>query len=414
MKKEFFETYDSGITELPARVKKIAKEGSLTIITLDKTPFRPASGGQPTDFGTIENDSFSAKVVDTSEKEGEIIHKCKIVRGAVSVGNEVVARIDFKRRKSLMLMHSGEHLFFSCLKKVLGEKGIPAEVEKVAIGEQESALFVKASSLNWYLIFEAEELANKIISEARAVSVSYVRKEGIEELSKNGLRIKADRIKDGFIRVVEISGADLSACTGTHVKSTSQIGFFIATGLKAIGSGHFEIKFKAGEAARQELFSQARILRKEQALLGTNGEEAFQLMLKILDDKKRLEEKQQQALFERIANLRPESISGILFYSHSFENEEQKVIVKAASKLCNEKSVVALINRKEPGKATLYVMRSKELGLDMLSLLKDEILRQFPGKGGGNSSYATGEVEMTPEQENSFFDAVRAFIRLNC
>jgi alanyl-tRNA synthetase len=414
MKKEIFEIYDSGIAELDATVTKTAKENSFLLITLDKTPLRPASGGQPTDFGIIENETFSAKVIDAVEKDGEAMHRCEVNKGTVSVGDKVAAKIDEKRRRNLTLMHSGEHLFFSCLKKTLEKKAMRAEVEKVSLDEEESTLFVKADSLNWYIVFEAEELANRIISEARDVSIQYAGKEALPELEKKGIRIKEERIKEGFIRVVDFSGADLSACTGTHVKNTSEILCFVATDFKSIAPEKYEIKFRAGESARNELFAEARIQRKEQAVLGAKGEESFQLILKILEEKKNLEEKAQRALFDRIARIHPEKISGVSFYSQSFEAEEQKTIVKAASRLCDENGFAAFVNRKELNKAAIYLMRSKEIECDLLSFFKNEILKKFPGKGGGNESYVTGEVEIAPEQEEDFFDEIRSFVKLNC
>jgi hypothetical protein len=59
-------------------------------------------------------------------------------------------------------------------------------------------------------------------------------------------------------------------------------------------------------------------------------------------------------------------------------------------------------------------MRSKETECDLLSFFKNEILKKFPGKGGGNESYVTGEVEIAPEQEEDFFDEIRSFVKLNC
>jgi alanyl-tRNA synthetase len=411
MKKEIFEIYDSGIAELDAAVKSVSNEAGALIIVLDRTPFRPASGGQPTDFGTIENESFSAKVIDAFEKNGELMQRCEIVKGAVSAGDKVTARIDNKRRKNLTLMHSGEHLFFSCMKKILEKKGIFSEVEKVSLDEEESTLFVKAGSLNWYIVFEAEELANRIISEARDVSIQYAGKEALPELEKKGIRIKEERIKEGFIRVVEFSGADLSACTGTHVKSTSEIMCFVATDFKSIAPEKYEIKFKTGESARNELFAEARIQRKEQTVLGARGEEAFQLIIKILEAKKSLEEKHQKALYKRIEGLSPERINSVNFYSSSFDNEEQKAIVKAASKLCAENAVAAFINRKNERSATIYLMRSNELELNLLAFFKDEILARFPGKGGGNENYATGTIEAS--DDNEILLAVKQFLLMN-
>ncbi|MCX6709364.1 MAG: alanine--tRNA ligase-related protein [Candidatus Woesearchaeota archaeon] len=398
MKRELFEIYDSGITELDASVKSVSEENGAVLIILDKTPFRPASGGQPTDFGIIENESFSAKVIDAVEKEGEVIHRCEVAKGRVSPGDKVAAKIDGKRRKNLMLMHSGEHLFFSCLKKISEKEKKQIEVEKVNLSEEESNLFVKADSLNWYSIFQAEELANSIIDEEREVKVRYAEKKNIEHFIEKGLRIKKERIAEDFVRVVEFSGIDLSACTGTHVKNTSEIKGIVATDFKNRGNGKFEIKFKAGLSSKPELFSESRIFRKIETLLCASGEDAFALIMKLIEEKNELKEKYHKILLESLLRLEPEKINGIKFYFAVLSDAEQKVLTKAASVLSQDKSLVSFINQREDGKINIMFMASKNLKADVLSFMNSEILSKFAGKGGGSENYSVAEIECPNER----------------
>src|SRR5207253_6817209 len=74
---------------------------------------------------------------------------------------------------------------------------------------------------------KAEDLANLIVRENRNVAVRYIAQENLAEA---GLRKPTERTGD--IRVIDISGYDRSACGGTHVRMTGEIGPILITGIE--------------------------------------------------------------------------------------------------------------------------------------------------------------------------------------
>ncbi|MEM3370579.1 MAG: alanine--tRNA ligase-related protein [Candidatus Woesearchaeota archaeon] len=407
MRRELFQFYDSGILKSAEPVRAVRREGSFLLVGAEKSPFRPASGGQPSDRGVISGDGFYAEVEDSFEDGGLIMHRCSRFSGSISEGQKVIFEVNSQLRRAYTLMHSGEHLLFACLKRVMGEHSLSVEIDKVSIGAEESSFFVRASSLNWNLMFEAEELANSIVKEGRAFRISYLAPQ--EALSDSDLRIKADRIKDEFVRRVEIVGVDASACTGTHVENTSELKLVLVTSLKSLGSSKFEIKFKVAEHAFREVFRHSRDFRRISALLG-RSDSVFEDTLKLWNENRELKERHQQDLLRRISSITPERLFGISFYSETLEGEEQKVIVKGMSALCSKQAFVLLINRTGEEKANIYLMRSSDLDSDLLEFLNNTVFSLFSGKGGGNSGFVTAELKLRRDDERILREEVRSLI----
>jgi|GEM_PF-1455286 len=410
MKRELFELYDNDIFELKSKVTGISQEGDFLLVALDKTPFRASSGGQPADKGTLENNNFKGFVEELIEDRDEVLHKVRVEKGALKQGDSVTAKIDAERRRKLKQMHSGEHLFFGALKRIMAEHNESIDVEKIRLEQEESVFFVKTKNLNWDMLFKAEALANKIIKEGREVKVCYAKPEEIDAFIEKGLRIKKDRIKDEFVRVLDFKDLDVSACTGTHVKNTKEIVAFIVTDFKNLGNEKFEIRFKTGENAEKEVSDFSREFRRIKAISAKEKHEVFDFVRKQIFDKEALKEKYYAYLSEFVLSLKPENINGISFYSHSFENDEQKVLVKCASKLCIEKAIVCFLNKRDDkkeknGKAEskeegieLLLLTSKDLHVNLLKFFNEEILKLCSGKGGGNA-YFVNAILYCKEQE---------------
>src|SRR5206468_12819919 len=72
-----------------------------------------------------------------------------------------------------------------------------------------------------------EDLANRIVRENRSVAVQCIAHDNIGEA---GLRKPTER--SGDIRVIDIAGYDRSACGGTHVRATGEIGPVLITGIE--------------------------------------------------------------------------------------------------------------------------------------------------------------------------------------
>jgi alanyl-tRNA synthetase len=114
-------------------------------------------------------------------------------------------------------MHTGEHILYKSIETFLPE----ITLEKIHLGEQESSLFIHAERLDWDILLDVEQLANKIIKDNLPITM--------EEYSKSdagniiGLRIKSEKIKSEKVRVVTIQGFDNSACTGIHLPFTGMV-----------------------------------------------------------------------------------------------------------------------------------------------------------------------------------------------
>ncbi|HEV8410613.1 MAG TPA: alanine--tRNA ligase-related protein [Gemmatimonadaceae bacterium] len=194
---------DSRLVEFTARVVEVAGER----VYLDRTAFYPTSGGQLFDTGTL-GDARVVDVVDEKERIAHILEK----PARFSAGDELKARVDWTRRYDHMQQHTGQHLLSAVFEELFGHKTV-----SVHFGDESSTLDLDAPSLSKERALKAERRANEIVFENRPVSVKFE-----DSASATGLRKEVDRT--GELRIVEIAGIDRSACGGTHVLGTGEIG----------------------------------------------------------------------------------------------------------------------------------------------------------------------------------------------
>ena len=81
--------------------------GEIGELVVKETPFYATSGGQVSDKGTIENSNFRAKIIECwKTKDDIIIHKVKVEKGSLKVGQSVRMKVDFENRKFTASNHS--------------------------------------------------------------------------------------------------------------------------------------------------------------------------------------------------------------------------------------------------------------------------------------------------------------------
>ena len=194
---------DARLMEFTARVVEVAGER----VYLDRTAFYPTSGGQLFDTGML-GDARVVDVVDERERIAHVLEKA----AHFSVGDEVKARVDWTRRYDHMQQHTGQHLLSAVFEELFGHKTV-----SVHFGDESSTLDLDVASLSKERAMKAERRANEIVFENRAVTVKFE-----DSASATGLRKEVDRT--GELRIVEIAGIDRSACGGTHVLGTGEIG----------------------------------------------------------------------------------------------------------------------------------------------------------------------------------------------
>ena len=193
---------DATITEFTARVVEI--NGNR--VYLDRTAFYPTSGGQQFDTGALGD----ARVVDVVDEDARIAHVLE-KPATFAAGDEVKGRIDQARRFDHMQQHTGQHLLSAIFEDLFGHKTV-----SVHFGDEYSTLDLDAP-LSMERALKAERRANEIILENRPVSVKFE-----DAATAAGLRKAVDRA--GELRIIEIDRTDRSACGGTHVRGTAEIG----------------------------------------------------------------------------------------------------------------------------------------------------------------------------------------------
>jgi alanyl-tRNA synthetase len=194
---------DATLTEFTARVVEVAGDR----VYLDRTAFYPTSGGQLFDIGTL-GDARVIDVVDEKERIAHVLEK----PARFSPNDELKARVDWTRRFDHMQQHTGQHLLSAVFEELFGHKTV-----SVHFGDESSTLDLDTSILSKDRVVKAERRANEIVFENRAVTVSFE-----DAASASGLRKEVDRT--GELRIVSIAGIDRSACGGTHVRGTGEIG----------------------------------------------------------------------------------------------------------------------------------------------------------------------------------------------
>jgi alanyl-tRNA synthetase len=193
---------DSYLRDFEADIVERADGGRR--IYLDRTAFYPTSGGQPFDTGTLGG----IAVVDVVDEGERVAH---LLADALP-DNRVSGVVNWDRRFDHMQQHTGQHLLSSVLHQLCGQATI-----SVHFGSESSTLDLDAPAIDHPQLVEAESRANRLVAENRPVEVSFE-----EAGSASGLRKPSER--EGTLRIVAIRDLDRSACGGTHVRATGEIG----------------------------------------------------------------------------------------------------------------------------------------------------------------------------------------------
>ena len=199
---------DAYLREFDAAVVERADGGRR--IYLDRTAFYPTSGGQPFDTGTLGG----VEVLDVMDEGERVAHLL-----ARPLGDAVPVRgsVDWHRRFDHMQQHTGQHLLSAVLHQRLGHATV-----SVHFGREVSTLDLDTSAIGHDRLTEVESLANRLVTENRPVEVSFEEAELAGELRKPSAR-------EGTLRIVTIRDLDRSACGGTHVRTTGEIGPILIT-----------------------------------------------------------------------------------------------------------------------------------------------------------------------------------------
>ncbi len=362
---------DSYLTEFRARVVDASPDQ--TRIYLDRTAFYPTSGGQPFDTGLLGG----LRVVDVVDEGERIAH----VLADRLAGDEVEGRIDLSRRFDHMQQHTGQHLLSAVLVDMFD-----AATVSFHLGTQSSTIDI-AHVLSPEQLRQVERRANEIVFENRPVTVCF--QHSSEDL---GLRKPTER--EGEIRIVSIQDVDRSACGGTHVRATGEIGPILLRKLDKI-RGNQRIEFVCGGRAVARARADFEALSQVARVFSAS-----------LDDVPAMVEAQREKLQEaektrrRLATELAQAAGKVLFTCTEPGLDGVRRVLRRLPALAEESRAEAqsfassgpalyLLAAENPASILLAV--SSDSGVNAGDLLK-RALSESGGRGGGNPALAQGSL----------------------
>lgn len=362
---------DCYLHEFQARVIEVADEGRRAY--LDRTAFYPSSGGQPFDVGTLGG----VAVRDVVDEGDRVVH---VLDAPVAVG-EVTGEVDWTRRFDHMQQHTGQHLLSAVFEEMFGVATVSFHM-----GAETSTIDVSASALEPRQIDRVEERCAEIVSEARPVLITF------EDASADlGLRKASDRT--GTLRIVSIDGLDRSACGGTHVRSTAEIGAVQIRKLEKI-RGTTRVEFVCGVRALRAARRDFRLLSEISRTLSTAFEDVPAFLTAQIEKAKTLEKTCQKLAAELAKREGGELHAATAPCEDGIRRVIQNgaiddaVRTRAQAFIAGGKAVFLAVSE-DP--AAVLLAASADSGVHAGNRVK-EAVSAAGGRGGGNQTLGQGSV----------------------
>ena len=388
-------------------------------IILKETCFYGESGGQVGDTGTVENNHFKAKVIDTKKapyKQNLLI--LSNIEGSINVGDKLLQKVDKKRRENITKNHTLTHLLQKELQNVLGD------VKQAGSYVSDDYLrfdFTYIKKIGDEEIIEVEKRVNERIKESIKRDIKYLPKE--EAFKLNSMHLFGEKYSD-IVRVVSFNDS-IELCGGCHVENTSLIGKCAILSIESKGSNIYRIeatheefiKVKVKEKVNNYLEEIEKIVKKSRNIIDSANTKNITLDFKLYFEEKKLNSYESIVYYKNIT----ESLKNDVIELEKEYKEKVKIkVLDQTDKYISEIKEVKNIKYLIFGVKEIDVKTAKEL-LDNISnqigeififiVIKNEDSLTFvakstnklsavdyikyfanitSGNGGGNSTLATG------------------------
>jgi len=363
---------DPYLTRFQARVLRTFPVNKQLAVVLDRSAFYPEGGGQPGDRGTLGG----VRVVDTQERDGEMIHLVDVPRWTQ---DEVEGVVDWARRFDHMQQHHGQHLLSAAFLRVhgaptvsfhLGEKTCTIDLDFPVEKLGTAALRAAEASANESIWRDLPVLARDFVGEERA------------RLTLRKEPVKGDR-------VVVVEGVDASPCGGTHPRRTGEVGCVAVLRAQRWGSRAARVEFVCGNRVVQSLVqANETIARAADALRAAPaeiGDAAVRVASEAQARRKRIDGLEAELAEAKADQLIASTPTGPVSVIVEGGMNAAKLVGTAVA----ARGRVALIGSSEGGRAYLCFTRPAGAGAAMDATLR-AVLPLVEGRGGGSPEIAQG------------------------
>ena len=345
-------------------------------IALDRSAFYPTSGGQLHDLGQLRAAGQVLPVSDVAADEQTVWHH---VASALAPGSQVTGEIDGIRRQDFRQQHSGQHILSAAFDHLF-----EVRTESVHLGLEACTLDLHRD-VSDEECRRAEDLANEVVWDNRPVIIRYADAAVLADEP----RLRRATAREGRVRLIDITDHDLSACGGTHVAATGEVGLIVIRSYERFRGGT-RITFLCG---RRALASHRALRDSADAAaraLSVATADVPAAVVKLREDLKQ-EQRRARESGERLSTLQAAAlVSGIdaqgVLVAQLPDADAQGVRVAASQLVASGGRVVALLGGPSPH--ALVVARSADrTDVDAGALVR-QICAAHGGKGGGRPDLA--------------------------
>ena len=384
---------DPGCRTFDAVVSRAFEHEGRPAVTLDRTAFYPSSGGQPFDTGRLG----ATAVVEAVDADGDVIH---VLSAGLAARVAVTGEIDWARRFDHMQQHTGQHVLSAAFDRLFNNRTVGfhmgADVSTIDLAREPAPSEVE----------RAVDEANEIVWEDRPVLIRFV-----SQAEAANLSLRKESGREGTLRLIDVSGFDLSACGGTHVERTGAIGVIAALSAERLRGGA-RLTFACGGRALRALriFGDAvaggvralSVLPSDlPAAIDRVQGESKDLRKQI----KRLQEKLAAHEGARLTADAPE-VDGVRLVAQAVDGWDVSGLkALAAAATVAARACVVLISPAPP--ASIVIARSAGVPTDANTVLR-QLTNRFGGRGGGTRELAQGGGLTAPVAD--IVSAARALI----
>jgi len=394
-------------------------EGDEGEAVLDQTPFYAESGGQVGDVGNLVSTGYGsgrviqpnppptaggtdmiAVVEDTySPAQGLIVHKVKVEKGSLKVGDKVSAQVDVEKRDATRRNHTATHLMHAALREVLGTH--VKQAGSVVAPNYLRFDFTHYQPLTQSEIEEIEHLVNYHILRNEPVQTDEL---AVEEAMRSGAMALFGEKYGEKVRVLSIKGAEgifsKELCGGTHVRATGDIGVFKITSDESIASGTRRIRAVTGKDAFARFQEDEKLIDELVGELRTTRADLPNVIERLQSELKKARREADELRMKIATGAVGASANG----DESRDIAGVRVLAREASGLdaagmrqlsdtllARIKSGVVVLGRAGDGKVSLIVRTSDDL---LKKIPAGQVIKELApivgGKGGGKPDMAEG------------------------
>jgi alanyl-tRNA synthetase len=376
---------------------------------LAETPFYAEAGGQVGDRGRLRSGDVEAEVLDTTRPlAGLTVHRVRVERGRLAVGDALRAEVDAGRRRDVARNHTATHLLHAALREVVGTH--VKQAGSLVAPDRLRFDFTHFAGVSDRALQEIEDLVNR--EALRDTPLTTETMDLDAALASGAMALFGEKYGDR-VRVVGIGDFSTELCGGTHCARTGEVGLVKLTGERGVASGTRRVEALTGDGSLGRFRQLQETVRDLEGLLATQREDLPGELRRRLEAARSLEKELDRlrvaGVKERMAAAAAsaQTVAGTKVMTQRVDGLGPRELRELADELRrNLGSGVVVLGRADASKASLLVTVTEDLtdripGADPIRQVTEDLTdrvragdlvkilaKEIGGGGGGRADLA--------------------------